>query len=70
MIIGQGSQIKGEVHGGSVVVSGTVDGNITALHTLDITKSGKVIGDLCGGKIVIEEGSSYCGKVTVKADQA
>jgi cytoskeletal protein CcmA (bactofilin family) len=43
-----------------------VDGNITAVHTLEITRSGRVHGDLTGGKIVIEEGSSYRGKVKVE----
>jgi cytoskeletal protein CcmA (bactofilin family) len=47
------------------VVSGTVDGNITSSHSLEITKSGKVHGDLTGGCIIIEEGAAYHGKLKV-----
>jgi cytoskeletal protein CcmA (bactofilin family) len=33
---------------------------------LEITKSGRVQGDLTGGSVLIEEGSSYQGKVRVE----
>lgn len=69
VLISPGSKVTGEIHGGVVVVSGRVDGNITAKDCLEITKTGRVHGDLTGGKIIIEEGSSYQGKVSVTADE-
>ncbi|MFH1684475.1 MAG: polymer-forming cytoskeletal protein, partial [Candidatus Margulisiibacteriota bacterium] len=67
VIIGKGSKVVGSVSGGSVIVSGTVEGNITAAQSLEIAKSGRVHGDLSGGRIIIEEGSSYRGKVRVES---
>ncbi|MDI6731425.1 MAG: polymer-forming cytoskeletal protein [Candidatus Margulisbacteria bacterium] len=65
LILAPGSKVVGEIQGGHILVSGKVDGNITAVHLLEINKTGRVHGDITGGKIVIEEGSSYCGKVQV-----
>ena len=52
-----------------MVVSGKVDGDLCALHHLVITKSGRVNGNLNGGMITIEEGSSYQGKVNVNGPE-
>ncbi|MEA3493966.1 MAG: polymer-forming cytoskeletal protein [Candidatus Margulisiibacteriota bacterium] len=70
VIIGRGSKILGDVEGSHVVVSGKVNGNITALQSLEITKSGRVNGDLTGGRISIEEGSSYRGRVRVETGKS
>ena len=70
VIISPGGKVTGEVHGGSVVVTGQVNGNINAKDGLEIAKSGRVHGDITGGKIVIEQGSSYHGRVVVESGQA
>ncbi|MFH1542693.1 MAG: polymer-forming cytoskeletal protein [bacterium] len=67
LIIAPGSSVVGEVKGETVTVSGKVEGNIVATNVLEITQSGRVHGDLIGGKIIIDEGSSYSGRVKVDA---
>ncbi|MFH1387308.1 MAG: polymer-forming cytoskeletal protein [bacterium] len=67
VIISAGGKVVGEVIGGVVVVSGKVEGNITAKETLDVTKTGRVQGDLTAGRIIIEEGSTYHGRVKVES---
>ena len=69
IIVGRNSKVTGGIDGGTVVVSGKVEGNISATQNLEITKSGRVHGDLSGGRIVIEEGASYRGKVSVQATE-
>ncbi len=66
VVVAAGARVMGEIEGGSVIVSGQVDGNIRAKDTLEIAKTGKVNGDLAGARIVIEEGSSYHGRVAVE----
>ncbi|PIS29021.1 hypothetical protein COT42_06435 [Candidatus Saganbacteria bacterium CG08_land_8_20_14_0_20_45_16] len=65
VIVSQRSKVIGNIECANIIVSGRVDGNIAASHCLEITKSGRVHGDLKGGKIIIEEGSSYRGRVSV-----
>jgi cytoskeletal protein CcmA (bactofilin family) len=66
IIIARGSLVRGEVNGKNVIVSGRVEGNIIAHQSLEITKDGRVHGDLTGGRVVIEEGSSYRGRVKIE----
>ncbi|MFA4967376.1 MAG: polymer-forming cytoskeletal protein [Candidatus Margulisiibacteriota bacterium] len=63
-VVGKG-RVQGDINGGRVVVSGTVDGNIIASKGLEILKNGKVNGEITCDKLIIEEGSSYQGKVNV-----
>jgi cytoskeletal protein CcmA (bactofilin family) len=67
VIVYQGSKVVGNIQANNVVVSGKVDGDISAIQGLEILKSGRVNGDLMGSRVIIEEGALYCGKVTIKA---
>ena len=67
VIISRGAKIVGDIEAINAVVSGKVDGNISATQSLEITKNGRVNGNLSGGKIIIEEGASYNGKVSVNS---
>ena len=70
VILSQGSRVVGNIQANNVVVSGKVDGDISAVQGLEILKSGKVNGDLVGARVSIEEGAVYCGKVTIQAVEA
>ncbi|KAF0134966.1 MAG: cell shape determination protein CcmA [Candidatus Saganbacteria bacterium] len=63
-IAGKG-KVAGDLKGARVVVSGIVEGNIIAEKGLEILKTGKVNGEITCDKLLIEEGSSYQGKVNV-----
>jgi len=65
VIVSRGSKVLGDIEASSVIVSGKVNGNISASQQLEIAKTGRVHGDLIGGRITIEEGSSYRGRVKV-----
>jgi cytoskeletal protein CcmA (bactofilin family) len=69
VIVATSGKVVGELHGATVSVSGRVDGNIYARETLEICKTGRVNGDMTGGRIVIEEGAAYHGRVKVEAGQ-
>ena len=58
-------KVIGDVEGSRVVVSGTIEGNITARTGLEILKTGKVFGEINCHRLMIEEGSSYQGRVNV-----
>jgi len=69
VIISPSGKVVGELHGLTVSVSGRVDGNIYAKETLEICKTGRVNGDMSGGRIIIEEGAAYHGRVKVESGQ-
>jgi len=70
VIVSSAARVMGEVEGNSVVISGRVDGNVRARETLEITKSGRVNGDLTAQRINIEDGAIYHGRVSVQNGNA
>ena len=66
VIVSSAARVLGEIDGGTIVISGRVDGNVRAKETLEITKSGRVNGDLTAQRINIEDGASYHGRVSVQ----
>ncbi len=52
-----------EIKVGSIVVSGTVKGNVEALIQTEISATGKIIGNLRTAQLRIEDGTVFEGKV-------
>jgi len=67
VLIGEGSRVTGSIAGARVTVSGDVNGNISANTGLEITKTGKVYGDVISDKLIVDEGAIYKGKVTLES---
>jgi cytoskeletal protein CcmA (bactofilin family) len=57
-----GAKHQGEVHAGTVTVSGELTGNIGARH-IDITSTGVVVGDVKADTITVASGSRMRGHV-------
>jgi cytoskeletal protein CcmA (bactofilin family) len=62
LLIGERGQIKAAIEAGSVSVSGTVEGTITAKNRVEIHASGKVYGDIYTPALIIEHGAIFDGK--------
>jgi cytoskeletal protein CcmA (bactofilin family) len=56
---------KAAVEAGTVQVDGTVEGNITATDRVQLNATARVTGDLVAAKLVVTEGASFTGHVTV-----
>ena len=56
---------KAVVEAGTVQVDGTVEGNITATDRVQLNATARVTGDLVAAKLVVTEGASFTGHVTV-----
>jgi len=63
LTIGPNGKIKAQVFAKSVVVLGTVAGNITASEKIDIRDGGSVEGDLVSPRVGISEGAHFRGSV-------
>jgi len=62
LLVGERGYIKANVEAGSVSVSGTVEGTITAKNKVEIHPTGKVYGDVYTQALIIEHGAVFDGK--------
>ena len=70
LVIGESAVVKAQIHGATIVVHGTVTGDIRATSRLEIRKPAKVKGNISSSVLVIEEGASFEGKCAMGADIA
>lgn len=62
LVIGQGADVKAQIHAGTVIVSGgRVTGNIHAQQTIELEREAKVRGDLHTPSLEIEKGVIFEG---------
>ena len=61
LIIGEPGQIKAEIEVGTLMVSGQVQGNITAKHRVELLRPGRVTGTIRTPCLVVAEGALFNG---------
>lgn len=67
LIIGEGASIKADIVAQSIVVSGTVKGDIYATEKVELLPTGRVYGDIKTEKFKISDGAILDGKcLTIK----
>ena len=65
LTLGKNANVQGEVKTKSVVVHGTVTGNIIVSERCELKASSQLTGDLTAQRIIIEEGATFIGKSEV-----
>jgi cytoskeletal protein CcmA (bactofilin family) len=63
LIIEQSGVVKAEVSVSNAVISGVVVGNVTASDSVEITQSGRMVGDIHAPRVIIVEGAKFKGRV-------
>ncbi len=63
--IAEGSRWKGSVRATDIVLAGTVEGNVTAKHRVEITGTAHITGSLRGSSIIVAEGAVIEGEVCI-----
>lgn len=61
LIVGESATIEGDIHVGTVAISGTVIGKIVAGQKVEIHRNGKVYSDIDTPALIIEEGAIFQG---------
>ena len=64
--IGRNGMVVSTVHAGEVIVRGTLHGKLTASDRVEIHSSGSLIGDVSTGRISIEDGAYFQGKIDMR----
>lgn len=61
LVISEGAKVKANIKAGTVVVGGTVIGNVTATERLEMLATGKVQGNIRTAKLQIADGVVFDG---------
>lgn len=66
VIVGEHGVVKGDIIAIEILVAGTVYGNLKAEQRIELTETGRVLGDLVTKTLVIDEGASFKGSCTME----
>ena len=70
LIMGEKGLLQGEIDVGRVILSGRVEGKVTALEFIHIAPTGKLIGAALTTQLIIEEGGIFEGEgQTLQSEQ-
>jgi len=70
LILCDRSQTEAEIHGDHVIIDGYVKGNVSATSKIEVSHSGRVIGNLSSPVVSIAVGAFFDGKVSMSAASA
>ena len=70
LIVGARAAIKANLVAKSILISGTVIGNVTARDRLDLQATGSVEGNISSPRLVMVEGAVVKGKVDARGNRA
>jgi len=65
VFIGHKSKIKGTISALRVIVQGEIIGDVDVIESIEIMRTGKLIGDIYGKKLIIDEGATFKGNVNM-----
>jgi len=63
LTVGVQGRVKADIHASSVIVLGTLVGDIHSKGTVSLAKGADVKGDIFCGRIVMEDGANFKGKI-------
>src|SRR5690242_5268197 len=61
LVIGDGARVKAEINAGTVIVNGTVEGNIRATQLIELHQPGRVKGNIESPALSIDRGVMFEG---------
>lgn len=70
LTVGESAVVNARVSGSTIVILGTVTGDVVASTRLDIRAPGKVIGDVTTPSLVINEGAILEGRCSMRSGKS
>ncbi|HMP71874.1 MAG TPA: polymer-forming cytoskeletal protein [Kiritimatiellia bacterium] len=64
-VIGKSAVVKGNIQVNSVVIEGTINGNVTAKDKIDMKSTAKILGDIVAKRLSVEDGVTFIGRSEV-----
>src|SRR5215203_2500888 len=65
LIVGSSGKVDANIQVASAIVSGTINGDITASEKLELTRTARVLGNIQAPRLVIEDGAIFEGACTM-----
>lgn len=66
VIVGESGTVTGDILAVEILVAGTVYGNLTAKERIELTSTGRVLGDMVTKALVVDDGASFNGNCTME----
>jgi cytoskeletal protein CcmA (bactofilin family) len=66
--IAENSKCKADIETATVVIDGTLEGNLIAKDKVQLNAKGVIRGDIIAGKMVMSEGATFFGQCAIGAD--
>src|SRR5436853_122326 len=63
LIVEQSGVVKANVAVKNAIVSGVVVGNIAATESVELTREGRMVGDIRAPRVIIVDGASFRGQI-------
>jgi cytoskeletal protein CcmA (bactofilin family) len=63
LVVGRGGDVRAEILAKSVIVHGTVTGNVTARERVEVLETGSIDGDISTPGLAVTEGAVVSGRV-------
>ena len=63
LIVEQSGVVKANVSVKNAIISGVVVGNISATESVELTREGRMVGDIRSPRVIIVDGASFRGRV-------
>jgi len=70
LVLGPGSEVKANLNARSVIVGGTLHGDVTAAERIQIQSTGVLLGDVVTPRLIILDGGLLRGKADVAGTRA
>jgi cytoskeletal protein CcmA (bactofilin family) len=69
VIVGVNANIKANIHATSIIIAGTVKGNVTSEGETSILETGHLVGDVDASGLAITSGGIFVGRSLVSSPQ-
>ena len=66
LVIDENAFVKADISAERVLVKGGLEGNVNAEKLVFVTAEGSVLGDITAPQVVLEPGSRFSGKCTMR----
>ncbi len=70
LIIGESALVTAQIKATSVIVAGTINGDIIASQSIDIRASARISGKLTSPIVVMHEGAAFEGRCAMQSEKA
>src|SRR3984957_3922191 len=70
LTVGSSGEIVSDVHAREVIVYGKVRGNLFAEDRVEVKKDGSVVGNITGGRVLIEDGAYLKGQIEIQRNNS